>query len=208
MFDHSGTVGEFLTGTISRVSPNFQKGHIQADNRLHVKNPWLEFKASARRRMCNSGIGPESNGIRGGLIWKPLDSPLHALSDISVRTPVIFDLWPDGTIRSWGTRDDCIDAIAAPLARRYVLTPAYSTRKRLCWMGLYIEALGVRVDLQGVFPNSSKGKLLWQTRINDKNSAYIPVHGLSDMFRVLGKATVATLATETQRVLSRGRAAL
>ena len=67
-----------------------------------------------------------------------------------------------------------------------------------------LEALGVRIDLQGVFPNSHKGKLLWQTRNDD----YAPVHRLSDMFRVLGKAPVATLASETQRVLSEWRAAL
>ena len=205
MSDRSEVVGDFLTGTISDVSGNYQKGWIKADDPSHVRHPWLEFKPSARRRMCNSGIGSESQEALGSLLWKPLESALHSLADLTTRTPVVFDLWPNGTIRSWGTRDDCVDAIAASWARRYALTPAHSPNKKTtCCMGLYIEALGVRIDLQGVFPNSHKGKLLWQTRNDD----YAPVHRISDMFRVLGKAPVATLASETQRVLSEWRAAL
>ncbi len=204
MSDRSEVVGDFLTGTISDVSGNYQKGWIKADDPSHVRHPWLEFKPSARRRMCNSGIGPGSKEAQGSLLWRPLESALHPLTDLATRTPVVFDLWLNGTIRSWGTLDDCVDAIAASWARRYALTPAHSPHKKnTCWMGLYIEALGVRIDLQGVFPNSCKGKLLWQTR----DDGYAPVHKLSNMFRTLGDATVATLATETQRVLSRGRAA-
>ena len=206
MSDCSEAVGDFLTGTISRVSNNFQKGWILADEHSHLDSPWLEFKTSARRRMCNSGIGPEEAG--GKLLWKPLESVFLSLADLAVRVPVVFDLWPNGAVKSWGTRDDCVDAIAASWARRYALTPAHNPRrKETCWMGLYIEALGVRVDLNGVFSNSSKGKLLWQTRDDNGDNGYALVHKLSNMFRVLGDASVATLATETQRVLSRGRAA-
>lgn len=203
MSDCSEVVGDFHTGTLSTVSNDYQKGWIQADDVSHIRNPWLEFKPSARRRMCNNGIGSESEEAQGSLIWKPLESAIHPLAELTTRTPVVFDLWLNGTIRFWGTRDDCVDAIAASWARRYALTPAHNPHKKdTCWMGLYIEALGVRVDLKGVFPNSHKGKLLWQTRNND----YAPVHKLSNMFRILGDATVATLATETQRVLSGWRA--
>ena len=198
----SEEVTGFYTGTIARIANNHQGGWIQADDREHAGQAWFEFGVNQRRRMCSKGLGTEGNS--GDLLWKPFESLTFLLHDLIVRTPVVFELGQNGMIKSWGTRRDCIDAIASTWAQRYMVTPSYGKRKDACWMGLYIAALKVRVDLYGVFQKSHKGKLLWETRGN----RCTPAGKLSNMFEILGNATITTLTTETQRVFTGWRAAL